>query len=175
MERTNTDQFASAELAVIDEAAAIPLPIVRKLTNKGDRLVFLSSAVNGYEGTGRALSLKLIKELRESKGRGSLAILEAKEASDAIVGPKSNKGKAKVHEQRWAAAAAAATLTTSSSGGLREIHPFDTLRRMPLRHCVWILPPMPPNCRAAAPSDCELCSVDRDAIFSHHKLSEAFL
>ena len=30
------------------------------------RLTFLSSTVNGYEGTGRALSLKLIEELKRS-------------------------------------------------------------------------------------------------------------
>ena len=34
----------------IDEAAAIPLPLVRAML--GPYLVFLSSTVNGYEGTG---------------------------------------------------------------------------------------------------------------------------
>lgn len=52
------------ELLAIDEAAAIPLPIVRKLL--GRYTVFLSSTVNGYEGTGRALSLKLFKELQKN-------------------------------------------------------------------------------------------------------------
>lgn len=51
-----------AELVVIDEAAAIPLPLVRNLM--GPYLVFLSSTVSGYEGTGRSLALKLIAELR---------------------------------------------------------------------------------------------------------------
>lgn len=51
---------------MIDEAAAIPLPHVRALL--GPYLVFLASTVNGYEGTGRALSLKLIKELRDQSG-----------------------------------------------------------------------------------------------------------
>lgn len=85
--------MTSAELLVIDEAAAIPLPVVRQLmqlhsnyggTKKTDshshsngssdhsrrRLTFLSSTINGYEGTGRALSLKLIKELRDATSRG---------------------------------------------------------------------------------------------------------
>lgn len=66
------DKFASAELVAIDEAAAIPLPIVRALLHQPDRLTFLSSTINGYEGTGRALSLKLIKELRDSKGRAQV-------------------------------------------------------------------------------------------------------
>lgn len=47
---------------MIDEAAAIPLPLVRQLL--GPYLVFLSSTVSGYEGTGRSLSLKLIDQLR---------------------------------------------------------------------------------------------------------------
>lgn len=51
-----------AELLVIDEAAAIPLPVVKNLF--GPYFVFLSSTVNGYEGTGRALSLKLIRVIK---------------------------------------------------------------------------------------------------------------
>lgn len=47
---------------MIDEAAAIPLPLVQQLL--GPYLVFLSSTVSGYEGTGRSLSLKLIDQLR---------------------------------------------------------------------------------------------------------------
>jgi N-acetyltransferase 10 len=50
-------------MLVIDEAAAIPLPIVKSLL--GPYLVFLSSTINGYEGTGRSLSLKLIQQLKE--------------------------------------------------------------------------------------------------------------
>lgn len=51
------------EILVIDEAAAIPLPIVKNML--GNYLVFISSTVNGYEGTGRSLSLKLIDQLWE--------------------------------------------------------------------------------------------------------------
>ncbi len=43
-------KLAQAELLVIDEAAAIPLPVVKSLL--GPYLVFLCSTVNGYEGTG---------------------------------------------------------------------------------------------------------------------------
>ena len=80
-------RLSHAELLVIDEAAAIPLPMVRMLQKSplpltccaitlfvlhqveklmGPYLVFLSSTVNGYEGTGRSLSLKLVKQLRHS-------------------------------------------------------------------------------------------------------------
>ena len=59
------DKLGQADLVVIDEAAAIPLIYVKKLL--GPYLVFLSSTINGYEGTGRSLSLKLIQKLREEK------------------------------------------------------------------------------------------------------------
>jgi len=180
-----TDKFASAELVAIDEAAAIPLPIVRSLM--GDRLTFMSSTVNGYEGTGRALSLKLIKELRELKGRGSV-VNAASAASDAILGPKHKKGEAKVHEERWAAAASAAADASSSisAGPLREIELSTPIRYAsgdPVES--WLNKLLCLDCGSAsdmklvggapAPSDCELYYVDRDALFSFHKLSESFL
>eukprot|EP01065_Artemidia_motanka_P026716 TRINITY_DN31976_c0_g1_i1.p1 TRINITY_DN31976_c0_g1~~TRINITY_DN31976_c0_g1_i1.p1 ORF type:complete len:1004 (+),score=316.22 TRINITY_DN31976_c0_g1_i1:56-3013(+) len=56
-------KFGAAELLVVDEAAAIPLPLLRQLM--GPYLIFLSSTVTGYEGTGRALSLKLFSDLRK--------------------------------------------------------------------------------------------------------------
>lgn len=60
--------LAQAELLVIDEAAAIPLPVVKKLF--GPYLIFICSTVTGYEGTGRSLSLKLLEDLRVSSGPG---------------------------------------------------------------------------------------------------------
>ena len=56
-------KLGQAELVVIDEAAAIPLPLVKNLL--GPYLVFMASTINGYEGTGRSLSLKLIQQLRQ--------------------------------------------------------------------------------------------------------------
>ncbi|KAJ9177703.1 hypothetical protein P3X46_012893 [Hevea brasiliensis] len=57
------EKLSQVELLVVDEAAAIPLPVVKSLL--GPYLVFLSSTVNGYEGTGRSLSLKLMQQLEE--------------------------------------------------------------------------------------------------------------
>lgn len=68
--------LAQAELLVIDEAAAIPLPVVKNLL--GPYLVFMSSTINGYEGTGRSLSLKLLDSLRResvSAGKSFTVIL----------------------------------------------------------------------------------------------------
>ncbi|CAN1842411.1 RNA cytidine acetyltransferase 1 [Linum perenne] len=58
-------KLSQVELLVIDEAAAIPLPIVKAML--GPYLVFLSSTVNGYEGTGRSLSLKLLDQLEKQR------------------------------------------------------------------------------------------------------------
>ncbi|GBM60357.1 RNA cytidine acetyltransferase [Araneus ventricosus] len=51
-----------ADLIVIDEAAAIPLPLVKKWMDSCT--VLMASTINGYEGTGRSLSLKLLNQLR---------------------------------------------------------------------------------------------------------------
>ena len=59
---SDAHKLGQAELLVIDEAAAIPLPLVKSLL--GPYLVFMSSTINGYEGTGRSLSLKLLDQLR---------------------------------------------------------------------------------------------------------------
>ncbi len=59
----DSHKLEQAELVCIDEAAAIPLPLVKNLL--GPYLVFLASTINGYEGTGRSLSLKLLDQLRK--------------------------------------------------------------------------------------------------------------
>jgi N-acetyltransferase 10 len=56
-------QLSQAELVVVDEAAAIPISIVKNIL--GPYMVILSSTIQGYEGTGRSLSLKLLQSLRE--------------------------------------------------------------------------------------------------------------
>lgn len=60
---TDTHLLNAADLLVIDEAAAIPLPLVKKML--GPYLVFMASTVNGYEGTGRSLSLKLLNQIQK--------------------------------------------------------------------------------------------------------------
>ena len=53
----------AADLLIIDEAAAIPLPLVKAML--GPYLVFMASTINGYEGTGRSLSLKLLTQIQK--------------------------------------------------------------------------------------------------------------
>jgi N-acetyltransferase 10 len=216
----DVDKFVGAELLAVDEAAAIPLPVVRKLMQmnatshggrgkrtsavSGDgedrRLTFLSSTINGYEGTGRALSLKLIKELRESSLKGRDATDAAKFASADIVGASSNKGEAKVHEKRWAAESEAAKgVSSNTNGPLKELelsHPIRYSLGDPVER--WLNNLLCLDCDsfdynntlgtnnngkdslslkggAPAPSECELYHVNRDALFSYHRLSESFL
>ncbi|GAB1286634.1 RNA cytidine acetyltransferase [Apodemus speciosus] len=64
-------KLGQAELVVIDEAAAVPLPLVKSLL--GPYLVFMASTINGYEGTGRSLSLKLIQQLRQQSAQSQVS------------------------------------------------------------------------------------------------------
>lgn len=182
---SETDKFTSAEIVAIDEAAAIPLPTVHALMHQQDRLTFLSSTVNGYEGTGRALSLKLIKELREAKGGRNAEVQMAAAAADAVERQKTSKRDAKVHEQRYVAAAAAIN-GDKLSGPMREMElstpiryaegdPVETWLNNLLCLDSGSSAGLKLSGGAPAPGDCELYSVDRDALFSYHKLSEAFL
>lgn len=60
---TDSNLLNAADLLIIDEAAAIPLPLVKSLL--GPYLVFMASTINGYEGTGRSLSLKLLSQIQK--------------------------------------------------------------------------------------------------------------
>ena len=161
--------LGQAELVVIDEAAAIPLPLVRKLM--GPYLVFMASTINGYEGTGRSLSLKLIQQLRE-QSRGGVKL---NGASDAMVTDRSSNK-----------AAANGENGPTKGRSLREI----TLTE-PIRYAQgdsvekWLnkilcldatLPNSELNGQGCPhPSKCELLHVNRDTLFSFHPVSEKFL
>ena len=182
-------KLAQAELVAIDEAAAIPLPTVKKLM--GPYLVFLSSTINGYEGTGRSLSLKLIQQLRAQQGAAIAAA--ATQAGSAIAGPKGKKGDRKVHEERWKVAAQSAANFTANggngtTGGVRNL--VEISLQVPIRYGTndpvekWLNDLLCLDVTAnstrllgvmPAPKDCELYIVDRDALFSYHRLAESLL
>ncbi|KAI0263903.1 GNAT acetyltransferase 2-domain-containing protein [Gloeopeniophorella convolvens] len=157
--------LGQAELVIIDEAAAIPLPLVRNLI--GPYLVFLASTINGYEGTGRSLSLKLIQQLREST-RPSLSkdVREDTASGSSTIKKPVHSAPPKVRT-------------------LREIK-LET----PIRYSVgdqverWLngllcldatLAPRRALHGTPHPSQCELFYVSRDTLFSFHPASEAFL
>lgn len=158
--------LGQAELLVIDEAAAIPLPLVRKLM--GPYLVFMASTINGYEGTGRSLSLKLIQQLREqSRGRSTNG---ASQVVDRSTGKETRDG----------------TETAVVGRSLREI----TLSE-PIRYAQgdsverWMndllcldatLPRSKMNTQGCPhPSQCQLLHVNRDTLFSYNPAAEKFL
>jgi N-acetyltransferase 10 len=160
--------LGQAELLVIDEAAAIPLPLVRKLM--GPYLVFMASTINGYEGTGRSLSLKLIQQLREESRGGSKTNGEDADVADRITG-KSAKTGAKAFP---------------GGRSLREITLSEPIRYAPgdavekwLNKLLCLdatLPKSKMNTQGCPhPSSCELVHVNRDTLFSFHAVSEKFL
>ena len=161
--------LGQAELLVIDEAAAIPLPLVRKLM--GPYLVFMASTINGYEGTGRSLSLKLIQQLRD-QSRGIV------KANGAVEGKEAHQIG---HND--------ASTGVGSLGGrrsLREITLSEPIRYAPgdaveawLNKLLCLDATLPRSKLAAQgcphPSECQLLHVNRDTLFSFHPVSEKFL
>ncbi|RLN93976.1 hypothetical protein BBJ28_00016924, partial [Nothophytophthora sp. Chile5] len=183
---THHEKLAQAELVAIDEAAAIPLPVVKKLL--GPYLVFMSSTINGYEGTGRSLSLKLLQKLREQQGSAGDAAARA--AAGVHGDQKRRKGEQKLHEERWQAASNAAHATAAGSMSasarvLREVSLETPIRYAPGDPVErWLNALLCLDATNAAhrlvagtphPRDCELYYVNRDSLFSYHKLSESFL
>nr|CDI52152.1 conserved hypothetical protein [Melanopsichium pennsylvanicum 4] len=170
--------LGQAELVVIDEAAAIPLPLVRSLM--GPYLVFLSSTINGYEGTGRSLSLKLIQQLRDS-ARG-IADATTNDESAASSSKSKKESKSGLNTGRAAGAALAAR-------SLKEVELSEPIRYSrgdkieTWLHQLLCLDASLTRLSSAAlkakgcphPSSCDLYMVNRDALFSYHPASEVFL
>lgn len=144
---TDVNLFQMAELLVIDEAAAIPLHVVKKIMPPC--LIFMASTIHGYEGTGRSLSIKLLNQLRQQSitsvnssqtGTNSRILKEVK-LDQAI---------------RYA-----------------DNDPVeDWLNRLLILDATDI---EPLNEGYPKPEDLELYHVDRDTLFSFHKGSESFL
>lgn len=144
---TDANKLSHAELLVIDEAAAIPLPFVKKML--GPYLVFLSSTINGYEGTGRSLSLKLLQELRTQSNTNSNSDLtkSSNRTLYEITLEESIRYKTGDPVEEWLTNLLClnASNIQSSVGGI------------------------------PSPSECDLYYVNRDTLFCYHKASEIFL
>ncbi|CAG2056856.1 unnamed protein product, partial [Timema podura] len=144
--------MGQAELVVIDEAAAIPLPYVKAML--GPYLVFLASTINGYEGTGRSLSLKLLQQLRTQA---------------ALVGVTADKEKLK---------------SVATGRTLHEVVLEESIRYRPGDMveqwltgllCLDATSVQPLLTGCPPPDSCDLYYINRDTLFCFHKASESFL
>jgi N-acetyltransferase 10 len=161
--------LGQAELLVIDEAAAIPLPLVRKLM--GPYLVFMASTINGYEGTGRSLSLKLIKQLREqSRISTSINGVETLEVADRITGKAAKSADSNIARGR-------SLREITLSEPIRYAQGDDVEKWLNTLLCLdATLPKSKLNTQGFPhPSECQLLNVNRDTLFSFHPVSEKFL
>ena len=149
---TDAHKLGQAELVVIDEAAAIPLPLVKALF--GPYLIFMASTINGYEGTGRSLSLKLLENLRQQQNP-TVKAMSGKELGKTMI-----------------------------SRMLREITLEESIRYKPgdaveewlnklLCLDASVVQPLSSGCPAK--EECDLYYINRDTLFCYHKASEAFL
>lgn len=159
---SDAHKLGQAELVCIDEAAAIPLPLVKELL--GPYLVFMSSTVNGYEGTGRSLSLKLIQQLRQQSSTFGKESTEVKKAINMA-------GKSD-------------TIASATGRTLYEVVLNDSIRYAnndPVEKwlnevlCLDATQVQRISSGCPSPQSCDLYYVNRDTLFSYHKASEAFL
>ncbi|KAJ6667103.1 hypothetical protein lerEdw1_017081 [Lerista edwardsae] len=149
-------KLGQAELVVIDEAAAIPLPLVKNLL--GPYLVFMASTINGYEGTGRSLSLKLIQQLRQQSAQAQVSMTAENKTTT--------------------------TAKLSSARTLHEVSLQESIRYAPGDAVEkWLNDLLCLDCLnitriisgCPLPETCDLYYVNRDTLFCYHRASEAFL
>ncbi|KFM61808.1 N-acetyltransferase 10, partial [Stegodyphus mimosarum] len=151
------------ELVVIDEAAAIPLPFVKSLL--GPYLVFMASTINGYEGTGRSLSLKLINQLRKQSSNNQVQ-------DDDLESSKNKLAKASL-KRSSVTGRVLHEITLNESIRYRNGDKVeDWLNRLLCLdvtiHASKLLTPPPAT-------ECKLYYVNRDTLFSYNKFAERFL
>ncbi|NXG41230.1 NAT10 acetyltransferase, partial [Psilopogon haemacephalus] len=149
-------KLGQAELLVIDEAAAIPLPLVKNLL--GPYLVFMASTINGYEGTGRSLSLKLIQQLRQQSAQTQVTMTAQNKST--------------------------ATAKLASARTLHEVSLHESIRYAPGDPVEkWLNDLLCLDCLnitriisgCPLPETCDLYYVNRDTLFCYHRASEVFL
>ncbi|OII73629.1 uncharacterized protein cubi_03427 [Cryptosporidium ubiquitum] len=162
---------SQAEIVVMDEAAAIPLPIVKKFL--GNHLFIFSSTINGYEGTGRALSLKLINDLKKKSSNNNCNLSNSSSTTNQSCFSGNFFSELSLEEpirygrndpiESWLHTLLCLDSTNPPQLVGEEISgdigsPSKSLSKT-----------------LAPPSLCTLYHVDRDALFSYHSASEKFL
>ncbi|KAH1020895.1 hypothetical protein HUJ04_010485 [Dendroctonus ponderosae] len=151
---TDASKLSHAQLLVIDEAAAIPMPLVKAML--GPYLVFLASTINGYEGTGRSLSLKLFQQLR---------------VQTVPVGANTNATNTKD-----SAATTGRTLQEVTLNESIRYKPGDEVETWLTKLlCLDSTSVAPIQSGCPAPDNCDLYYINRDTLFCYHNASELFL
>ncbi|CAH1104051.1 unnamed protein product [Psylliodes chrysocephalus] len=151
---TDSHRLTQAELLIIDEAAAIPLPFVK--TMLGPYLVFLASTINGYEGTGRSLSLKLLNQLR---------------VQAAPIGANTNA----VNKKDSGAATGRTLHEVVLNESIRYKQGDDVETWLVQLLCLDSISVSPILSGCPPPDNCDLYYINRDTLFCYHKASEEFL
>lgn len=130
----------------------------------------MASTINGYEGTGRSLSLKLLQQLREmSRPASAISVPQAAEGTSAKTAGGSTPLAGTV-----ARTLKEINLTTPIRYGagdpiekwLNQLLCLDATLSVPSKKTLQGCP---------HPSTCELFYVNRDTLFSFHPASEVFL
>ncbi|KAL3316606.1 N-acetyltransferase 10, partial [Cichlidogyrus casuarinus] len=162
----DASQDSHLDLVCIDEAAAIPLPLVKRLISKNPRLVFLASTINGYEGTGRSLSLKLMQELREICPLAPESKMLNK-SEDKPAGQNLNSLNASrvLYECELEDAIRYAN-GDATERWLNQLLCLDCCESLRAASSNGIFPP---------PDLCNLYYVNRDTLFAYHSATETFL
>lgn len=153
---TDAAKLSQAELLIIDEAAAIPMPFVKAML--GPYLVFLASTINGYEGTGRSLSMKLLQQLRTQAAPAGANTNAMQKKTDGSTG----NNVRSLHE---------VTLDESiryKAGDAVELW-LTKLLCLDSTSIAPIMSGCPP------PDNCDLYYINRDTLFCYHRASEEFL
>jgi len=177
--------LVSADLVIIDEAAAIPLVLVKRILSllpSKSCHVFLSSTIFGYEGTGRSLSLKLIAQARRHVQQNTSVAAESRLLPPPMPEDVSHTSNGGIEPP----------VEHSCDSGTRQYgrrfhelvleEPIRYARNDPVEawlHALLCLETTEaPALQTRAlphPSMCMLCQVNRDVLFSGHALAEIFL
>ncbi|TPP65668.1 N-acetyltransferase 10 protein [Fasciola gigantica] len=169
-----------ADLVCVDEAAAIPLALVRHFI-EGPRLVFMASTINGYEGTGRSLSLKLIKQLRNECKIAEASVRLNPKLVLPNVEPKSHISEKKLGRGFRSADTSRVLYEITLDDAIRYANgdPVEAwLTELLCLDCGSSLLRENPSLTGAyyPPLDrCQLYFVNRDTLFAYHKSTEVFL
>ncbi|KAK4366831.1 hypothetical protein RND71_014711 [Anisodus tanguticus] len=169
------EKLSQVELLVVDEAAAIPLPVVKSLL--GPYLVFLASTVNGYEGTGRSLSLKLLQQLEEQsqKSKSADSALSGLILNHALICALGNEGLVVILGLGEVFDDWMFEVVIELNESIRYASGDRIERWLNALLCLDVTSSIPSIRRLPQPGDCDLYYVNQDTLFSYHKDSELFL